>query len=115
VAEGLELIEQVGAANLGLLLDTFHMNIEEPDILASMRRARDRLFHFHVADSNRRYAGGGHLDFTTILETLQDLEYTGFVSGEFLPLPDAGTAAERAIRHLATVTGRRSREGPSGS
>jgi len=100
VAEGLEVIERVGADNLGLLLDTFHMNIEEPSIEESVRRAGSRIFHFHVADSNRCYPGAGHLDFSAILGVLRSLGYAGYISGEFLPLPDAVTAAERAIAHL---------------
>jgi sugar phosphate isomerase/epimerase len=100
VAEGLELIERVGAANFGLLLDTFHMNIEEPSIEASIQAASDRIFHFHVADSNRWHPGAGHLDFAVILDALYATGYTGFVSGEFLPIPDAETAARRGIEHL---------------
>jgi sugar phosphate isomerase/epimerase len=102
-ADGLELIERVGADNFGLLLDTFHMNIEEPDIGASIRACGDRIFHFHVADSNRWYPGAGHLDFGSILEELEKTGYDGFVSGEFMPLPDADTAAERAIAHLKSL------------
>lgn len=94
-AQGLDLIARVGAANFGLLLDTFHMNIEEPHIEESIRTCGSRIFHFHIADSNRWYPGAGHLDFRSIVTTLYETGYTGFVSGEFLPLPDADTAAER--------------------
>lgn len=100
VAQGLELIEAVGADNFGLLLDTFHMNIEEPSIEASLRAAGSRLFHFHVADSNRWYPGAGHIDFAHLLSVLQDIGYDGWVSGEFMPLPDGDTAAREAIAHL---------------
>ena len=100
VAQGLELVEGIGADNVGLLLDTFHMNIEEPVIEDSIRTCGDRLFHFHVADSNRWYPGAGHIDFRSILSTLATTGYDGFISGEFMPLPDADTAAERAITHL---------------
>jgi sugar phosphate isomerase/epimerase len=99
-AEGLELVERVGADSFGLLLDTFHMNIEEPDIGSSIRGCGGRIFHFHVADSNRRHPGAGHLDFASILATLAATGYDGFVSGEFLPWPDADRAAQRAIEHL---------------
>ncbi len=103
VDEGLALIEQVGAANFGLLLDTFHMNIEEPSIEESIRKAGERIFHFHVADSNRWYPGAGHLDFRSILVTLAETGYRGFVSGEFLPRPDVETAAREAIAYLRRV------------
>jgi sugar phosphate isomerase/epimerase len=103
VGEGLELIKSVDADNFGLLLDTFHMNIEEPSLMMSMRACGSRIFHFHVADSNRWYPGGGHLDFAAIIQTLADLGYTGFISGEFMPKPDALTAAQKCIAHLRLI------------
>ena len=99
-ADGLAFLDGVGLDNAGLLLDTFHMNIEEPSIHESIRRCAERIFHFHVADSNRRYPGAGHLDFGAILETLKATGYQGYVSGEFLPMPDADAAAARSIAHL---------------
>jgi sugar phosphate isomerase/epimerase len=100
VTQGLELIASVGADNFGLLLDTFHMNIEEPVIENSIRACGKRIFHFHVADSNRWYPGAGHLNFKAILETLATTGYQGWVSGEFLPKPDAETAAQKGIACL---------------
>lgn len=103
VAEGMDLIERVGTDNMGLLLDTFHMNIEEPVIEDSIRVAGDRIFHFHVADSNRWHPGAGHLDFRSILDALFATGYQGFVSGEFMPLPDADTSAQRSIAYLRGI------------
>ncbi len=103
VEQGLDLVEKVGSDSFGLLLDTFHMNIEEPSIEDSIRAAGSRIFHFHVADSNRWYPGAGHLDFESILRTLAETGYDGFVSGEFLPLPDADTAAREAIKYLKSL------------
>jgi sugar phosphate isomerase/epimerase len=99
-SEGLELIDRVGVDNLGLLLDTFHMNIEEPKIEESLRLAGGLIFHFHVADSNRWYPGAGHLDFRSILGILFSTGYQGWVSGEFLPRPDAETAAREGITFI---------------
>lgn len=103
LAQGLELLERVAAENMGLMPDTFHMNIEEPVIEDSIRACGDRIFHFHVADSNRWYPGAGHLDFRSILGALESTGYQGFVSGEFMPLPDADTGAQRAITFLRDV------------
>jgi len=100
VEQGLELIEAVGADNFGLLLDTFHANIEEPVIEDSIRACGDRVFHFHVADSNRWYPGAGHLDFKSILDTLFATGYQGYVSSEFMPLPDADMSAQKSIAYL---------------
>ena len=100
VTEGLELLEMVGADNFGLLLDTFHMNIEEPVIEESIRLCGRHIFHFHVADSNRWRPGAGHLDFRSILNALFDTGYQGYVSGEFMPKPDADTSARENIAYL---------------
>jgi sugar phosphate isomerase/epimerase len=103
VAEGLDLVERVGADNFGLLLDTFHMNIEEPSVEQSIRSCGSGVFHFHVADSNRWYPGAGHIDFRSVLSTLSGADYGGFVSGEFMPMPDPDTAARRCIDHLRSL------------
>jgi sugar phosphate isomerase/epimerase len=100
VADGLDLIERVGADNFGLLLDTFHMNIEEPSMEDSIKVCGERIFHFHVADSNRWHPGAGHLDFAAILAALFDTGYQGWVSGEFMPVPDADTGAQCSIEYL---------------
>lgn len=103
VNQGMDLIGKVGAPNFGLLLDTFHMNIEEASIEESIRRCGTRIFHFHVADSNRWYPGAGHIDFPSVLKALQTTGYDGWVSGEFLPKPDAFTAAQNSIAFLRSL------------
>ncbi len=100
--QGLELAERVGAENFGLLLDTFHMNIEETDMEAAIRSGGERILHFHVADSNRWHPGAGHLDFRSLLNTLLLGGYGGWISGEFLPYPDADTAAVRCLEHFSS-------------
>ncbi len=98
--QGLDLIERVGQGNFGLLLDTFHMNIEEADIEGSITACGRHIFHFHVADSNRLHPGAGHLDFDAILRALHLTGYSGWISGEFLPQPDAVSAARKGIEFL---------------
>jgi len=106
VEETLALLEEVGAPNVGLLLDTFHMNIEEPSICASLVRAGKRIIHFHVSDSNRWYPGAGHVDFAEIVDVLKALGYEGYLSAEILPLPDPDTSAVRTITHMRPLLAR---------
>jgi 5-keto-L-gluconate epimerase len=103
VDQGISLLKQVAAGNLFLLLDTFHMYVEERSITESMRRAGSRMIHFHVADSNRCRPGTGRLDFESIMSVLEELGYPGYVSGEFKPEPDALTAARESIAFLKTI------------
>ncbi len=101
--QGLQLIERVGCDNFGLLLDTFHMNIEEAEIGESIAISAGHIFHFHVADSNRLYPGAGHLDFGAILRALAGTGYAGWISGEFLPQPDPFTAAKNSLDFLRRI------------
>ncbi|HLO15635.1 MAG TPA: 5-keto-L-gluconate epimerase [Anaerolineales bacterium] len=103
IEQGLKLIEQVGAENFGLLLDSFHMNIEEPVVEDRIRACDQHIFHFHVADSNRWHPGAGHLNFKAVLETLSSINYHGWISGEFLPKPNAEEAAQACIAYLRGI------------
>jgi len=87
VAEALELIEEVGAENLGILFDTFHANIEEPRFGDSIRVVGKRLFHVHLADSNRWVPGAGHLPFGEVLRALEGIDYRGGLILECFPKP----------------------------
>ncbi len=100
VAEAHELIDAVGADNLGILFDTFHANIEEPSMEASLRACGARLFHVHVADSNRWAPGAGHTDFARIVATLREMQYERWLSAEILPKPDTPHAAEQTIKTI---------------
>jgi len=75
--EGLRSLERIGAPNAGLLLDAYHMNIEEADPAAAVRAAGDGLWVFHVADSNRRAPGRGHIDFGPLFAALDDIGFRG--------------------------------------
>ncbi len=105
VNDGIELIDKLGMSNVGLLLDTFHMNIEEPDMLQSIENAGDRIFHFHIADSNRWYPGAGHIDFPAVVEQLKRIGYDGFLSAEIIPMPDPDTAAAKNISFMRGLVG----------
>jgi len=95
VTQALEFIDQVGEANIGVILDTFHMNIEEPSIYGSIQQAGERLWHVHLVDSNRYAPGMGHLDIPRIVQTIQKISYDGYVSAEVVPIPDDDTSAAR--------------------
>jgi sugar phosphate isomerase/epimerase len=80
--QALALAKAVGP-NCGVCLDTFHMNIEEDDLYAAIRRAKGRLVGFHVADNNRMAPGMGKLDWPKIIATLHEIGYNEVLSVEF--------------------------------
>ncbi|HXG49118.1 MAG TPA: sugar phosphate isomerase/epimerase, partial [Methylomirabilota bacterium] len=77
--QGLKLIRAVGAPNVKLHLDTFHMNIEEKDPAAAIREAGPLLGHFHACGSGRGTPGHDHIDWKPIAQALKAIKYTGDV------------------------------------
>lgn len=98
--DGRAFVEDLGRDNVGLMLDVFHMNIEDASIAGGLRHAGDRLWHVHIADSNRLAPGRGHLDLDGVVRTLVEMGYDGTLSGEMLPLPDPDTAARETMDFL---------------
>jgi sugar phosphate isomerase/epimerase len=100
VDEVLAMIRLTGRENIHLVLDTFHMNIEEASIEDSIGRAGEEVVHVHMADSNRWPPGFGHLNFESITAALKGIRYSGFLSLECLPKPDLATALEKGLRYI---------------
>lgn len=84
-ARAVEFVQEVAEPNIGVMADTFHMSIEEPDIAEAIRLMGARLVHVHLADSNRAAPGYGHLDFRPIVQAIADIGYDGWISYELLP------------------------------
>jgi sugar phosphate isomerase/epimerase len=101
--EGLALMEELGAVNLYLLADTFHMNIEDVDMAVNLRAAGSRLGYVHLADSNRQAPGMGHTSFAPLVEALRAIGYKGYLSAEIQPVPDDVAAAERFVTFCRQV------------
>jgi sugar phosphate isomerase/epimerase len=101
--DGMRLVADLGYSNVGLMLDTFHMNIEDASIAGGLKQAGERLWHVHIADSNRLFPGAGHIDFADVFTTLGEMGYEDYVSGEMLPLPDPDVAAERTAKFLCSA------------
>jgi sugar phosphate isomerase/epimerase len=88
---------------IGILADTFHMNIEEPVIHISIEKYINLIKHVHFADSNRLAPGFGHIDFHRIIEVLKKCCYQGYISFEILPLPDPETSAKKALEFVKAI------------
>ena len=102
----LELLDVVGRGNVGLLLDLFHMNIEETSMAAAILEAGDRLGYFHLVDSNRWAPGLGHVDYEPVVGALTTIGYEGWLSAEVLPKPDDLTAARQARAFVGDTAAR---------
>jgi len=84
--DAIYLVKSIAQENVGLLLDTFHMNIEEDSIEYSIKKSKGLLKHIHLADNNRKMPGFAHISFREIINALRELEFDGFMSFEpFVP------------------------------
>lgn len=80
--EAVDYVDAVGSKNIGILLDTYHMNIEEASIGNAIRTAGDKIIGFHVGENNRSVPGRGHLDWDEIFCALKDIDYKGRIVAE---------------------------------
>ena len=88
---------------IGVLADTFHMNIEESKITGTFRKYSNLIRHIHFADSNRCAPGYGHINFKSILRVLNSTNYKDFVSFEMLPKPSPDMAALIALKRIKKI------------
>jgi sugar phosphate isomerase/epimerase len=75
-----------------ILLDTYHMNIEETDFSDSIIKSKNFLKHIHFADNNRKMPGLGHINFDFILKTLKMIQYNNYIGLE--PIVDRNYKVE---------------------
>jgi D-psicose/D-tagatose/L-ribulose 3-epimerase len=75
--EGVSFVEEVGCPKVKLLLDTFHMNIEEDTFRDAILTAGDKIGHFHIGECNRKVPGKGHMNWNEIMTALNEINYQG--------------------------------------
>ncbi|CCV07180.1 Xylose isomerase domain protein TIM barrel [Mesorhizobium metallidurans STM 2683] len=80
--QALELADDIGADNIMIHLDTYHMNIEEDDLVRPLHLVGDRLGYVHIGENHRGLLGSGHIDFTGFFHALDDIGYHGPITFE---------------------------------
>ncbi len=81
-ADGAALCEAIGHPNVGLLVDTFHANIEEKNIASAYRTAGRHLLHVHTCENDRGTPGSGHVEWDAVFQALRELNYDGWLTIE---------------------------------
>ena len=97
VAQAIEVIDRVDHPNCKLLLDTFHMNIEEPSLGDAIRAAGSRIGHFHACENDRGAPGSGHVPWDDVAQGLRDVNYDGGV------VIESFTAKVQSIARAAAI------------
>lgn len=98
--DGIKMADEIGTGNIGLVADTFHMQLEEKDGIENAIRSygKGAILHQHLGDNNREVPGKGCMDWKGIFMALRDIDYEGAVS--FEPLPKHLTPEEIGLGML---------------
>ncbi len=80
--DALNYVEMVDSPNVGILLDTYHMNIEEDNMGDAIRLAGNHLIGLHTGENNRTVPGKGHIDWDEIFKALAEIEFKGRIVSE---------------------------------
>ena len=80
--ELIQLVDEINHPNCKLMFDSFHANIEEQNMAAAIQRMGNRLVHVQLSENDRGILGRGHVDFSAILNALDQIGYSGMVSVE---------------------------------
>jgi D-psicose/D-tagatose/L-ribulose 3-epimerase len=80
--QALEFISDIDRTNVYVHLDTYHMNIEEPDMVSPVLQCGDRLGYVHVGESHRGYLGSGSVDYAGFFRALAQIGYRGTITFE---------------------------------
>lgn len=101
-AEAVEYVRRVGSPNLKILLDSFHMNIEEDSFHDAIRTAGELLGHFHIGETNRRAPGRGRIPWDEIASSLRAIGYRGSIVMEPFLQPGGEVGRDISVfRNLA--------------
>ncbi|MFX0040303.1 MAG: sugar phosphate isomerase/epimerase family protein [Promethearchaeota archaeon] len=105
ISETIELIKEINSDNLKLLIDTFHIYLEEDlgFIWEDLKEIAHFVSHLHLADTNRRVPGTGYFDFKTFLEIFKGSGYNGFASVETIMKPSFEEVAKKSSNFLRLI------------
>jgi D-psicose/D-tagatose/L-ribulose 3-epimerase len=96
-SQAIEVVDRVGHPSCAILLDTFHMNIEERSIGDAIRAAGPRLKHLHSCENDRGAPGSGHVPWDEVAAALRDINYDGPV------VIESFTAKVKSIARAAAI------------
>lgn len=103
VPETTDYLNRLNLDNVTLHIDTHSMIVEDADLPAATRYAGKRLGYVHFSDSNRRYPGGGNVDFMPIMQALKEMGYAGYIDFECQPYPDEYSCAKFSLDYIKAL------------
>ncbi|MFW9946656.1 MAG: sugar phosphate isomerase/epimerase family protein [Candidatus Odinarchaeota archaeon] len=105
ISQALELLKDVGSDNLKLLIDSYHIYLEEDPgfVWEDLEEIAHLVKHLHLADTTRRAPGTGHFDFKSFLEIFKKKGYNGFCSIETIMKPSFEEVARESSQYLRLI------------
>jgi hydroxypyruvate isomerase len=98
---GAKLVNAVGSERFKLLYDIYHMQVQEGDVIATIRKYKDAIGHYHTAGvpgRNEIDAESQELSYPPIMRAIAETGFKGYVAHEFIPRRDAMTSLAQAAR-----------------
>jgi len=93
IADGARFVSGFKSGYLKLLIDTYHMDIDERNPSEAIKSASQYIGYVHISDSNRKFPGNGSIDFKPLLAALKDTGYKGYLMLECNEKENADSAA----------------------
>lgn len=81
-ADAVKFVSEIGHSKIGILLDTFHQNIEDKDVAEAYRTCGDHLIHVHTCENDRGIPGSGHVDWPNVMRAIKDTGYDRWMTIE---------------------------------
>jgi D-psicose/D-tagatose/L-ribulose 3-epimerase len=96
-AQALQMANEVNEKNVGILLDTYHMNIEEKQISGSLQNSKEKLVHLHCVENDRGVPGSGHIPWSEVFSSLKAMNYGGWLTLELFIQANQAVSPDLAI------------------
>jgi len=105
-ADAIFVSSNIDKDNFAILLDTYHMNIEEKNFFESIIKTKKFLKHIHFSDNNRKMPGLGHINFNSIFKTLSKIQYTNYIGLEPLFNKNYDIELSKSLEYLNRISTR---------
>jgi D-psicose/D-tagatose/L-ribulose 3-epimerase len=96
-AQAVQMVNDVDEENVGILLDTYHMNMEEKYIGASLQKSKEKLVHLHCVENDRGVPGSGHIPWSEVFSSLKQIDYGGWLTLELFIQANQTVSPDLAI------------------
>jgi D-psicose/D-tagatose/L-ribulose 3-epimerase len=92
-----QMANDINEKNIGVLLDTYHMNMEEKHMGVSLQQSKDKLVHLHCVENDRGVPGSGHIPWAEVFSNLKQINYQGWLTLELFIQANQAVSPDLAI------------------